>query len=841
MGLELLVENVVLLLGVHKPISKVVDQVIVGLELQLASLSLLEALLLHGFQSLWIGLDGGAASAILDHLTLARHQFGSVPLLLFKVLGLIDLASQHVDLLDKQQVLVHDVAILILVNLVLLLESLLQGSLGSVQVSSLVILLLLDVLINLHVLRVLRLDVLVEVLVDDLLQLLKVVDVLHDPVDIGLHQLDVDVVLDSLEPVSESGLGHHVLLGLQLIDKEAKTGVESVVVTQLVVHLLGLTVQLNDLSGFGSDVLSQVFDLVVQHELELLEFLGLLLEGVDLVLLVTDLGVFLIDLLLHGLDVSLQLSLLLSLELELLLFSDDLSVELVDLNLQIRQLGSGHKQLSIGSELHVLHLSHVLLVLLLDVILLLMSILNNLVDNLSKVLLHRVNLTPQLLSGGSLSIHSQLVPIHESMDVHVVSLDRISNDLLERLPLILLVFGQVLEVSGRLKHVTGVDLPMLLELGTMLLRPHSDLLFLISDHLPHSLLQGVKQVPLSQGVVREVILDLSETFLESSLLRDLIVVLLTTSIMQVVEVRLQLITVVLLLLELLLFSQDLISEWQDFPFLALVLRITVLNLVDDKGTILSNSEQLVVVVGKPHTLNRLPMSLDFGQPLELQGVLSLVLSNLVDDDTTGLIGITDTSKQGLRVVGDCQLLKYSLSLVRVVLLSVVVDQLVRADTEELVLSVGNVDHRGDFDVLLQCEVHISDPGIVLGVNKIPLIHLSTERTGDETHVVIEPVDSSDSLSVALAEEVLRRIVGNVEWEHLGGAVALTSGKQVASMVELELSASLDLKLSELLQSLGKDVHADDLVIQGNDDMEATRMEGNGEALLLEGVEDLTVP
>lgn len=68
-------------------------------------------------------------------------------------------------------------------------------------------------------------------------------------------------------------------------------------------HLVGLFIQLLNLNLFGANVSLQLLDLVVEHELELLEFLNLLLQLANLDVLFLDGGDTRTILLLGGFDI----------------------------------------------------------------------------------------------------------------------------------------------------------------------------------------------------------------------------------------------------------------------------------------------------------------------------------------------------------------------------------------------------------------------------------------------------------------------------------------------------------------------------------------------------------
>ena len=94
-----------------------------------------------------------------------------------------DLLSKVTDLLNEFHVLLHDVVIVLFVNLSLLLQALLERVDRVLEVPLLVLVLLFDVTVNLNILDLLLLYVGVEVLVDCTLKLIEVIDELDCAVD----------------------------------------------------------------------------------------------------------------------------------------------------------------------------------------------------------------------------------------------------------------------------------------------------------------------------------------------------------------------------------------------------------------------------------------------------------------------------------------------------------------------------------------------------------------------------------------------------------------------------------------------------------------------------------
>ena len=207
------------------------------------------------------------------------------------------LLAQLGDLVDQLHVLLHYVVVVLhisdgvgylFVDLGLFLEAFLEGVDGVLEVAFLVLVLLLDVGVDLDVLDFLVLHVGVQVLVDRPLQLVEVVDELHRPVHGVCEALYEDVVRSDLRPVLLNQLLHVLLPRPQIVNDVAEVGIDLVVVLEVLVHLVGLLLEAGDLHLAGRDVALELLDLVVEHELELLELLRLLLQLVELLLSVTD-------------------------------------------------------------------------------------------------------------------------------------------------------------------------------------------------------------------------------------------------------------------------------------------------------------------------------------------------------------------------------------------------------------------------------------------------------------------------------------------------------------------------------------------------------------------------
>ena len=80
--------------------------------------------------------------------------------------------------------------------------------------------------------------------------------------------------------------------------------------------------------------------------------------------------------------------------------------------------------------------------------------------------------------------------------------------------------------------------------------------------------------------------------------------------------------------------------------------------------------------------------------------------------------------------------------------------------------------------------------------------------------------------MTLALEVWWALIG-VEVENMSCASTISSREEMSSITKLDLSALLDLNILEEMKRLRKDVHQEDLVLDGHHDVETTWMESHG--------------
>jgi hypothetical protein len=190
---------------------------------------------------------------------------------------LLDLDSEIGNHLDKFDIFSHDVHVVLLVDLLLLFQSLFQRVLGVIEVAFLVLVLLLDIWINFDVLHLLVLDEVVKVLINHSLQLIEVINVLSDPVNSVLEALDFNIISSNLCSVFLDQLLHVLLTSSQVINNITKICVNLVKLSQVFVHVVGLFLQSSDLHSSWGNVSLELLDFVIKYELELLKLLSLLL------------------------------------------------------------------------------------------------------------------------------------------------------------------------------------------------------------------------------------------------------------------------------------------------------------------------------------------------------------------------------------------------------------------------------------------------------------------------------------------------------------------------------------------------------------------------------------
>jgi hypothetical protein len=127
-------------------------------------------------------------------------------------------------------------------------------------------------------------------------------------IDIVLELLLVGLLLVQFLAKVLDLVGKTLLSHSEIINNQCQVQVHSIEVLQLLTHLVCLLIQGLNLELSWTDISLQLLDLIIEHKLELLQLLGLLLEIDDTLVLVFDGLVSLLQLVLLTLDLLLQLT-----------------------------------------------------------------------------------------------------------------------------------------------------------------------------------------------------------------------------------------------------------------------------------------------------------------------------------------------------------------------------------------------------------------------------------------------------------------------------------------------------------------------------------------------------
>ena len=148
-------------------------------------------------------------------------------------------------------------------------ESLLKTVLSILEVSTLVLVFLLDIGVDVDVLHLLVLDVWIKILVHSILELVKVINILDNPIDGVLEATDEDVVGSDLGSVVLDKNLHVILSGSQIVDNITQIGINLVIMSQILIHIVGLLSQSGDFHTSWSNFSLKLLDFVIEDKLEL--------------------------------------------------------------------------------------------------------------------------------------------------------------------------------------------------------------------------------------------------------------------------------------------------------------------------------------------------------------------------------------------------------------------------------------------------------------------------------------------------------------------------------------------------------------------------------------------
>jgi len=241
--------------------------------------------------SLQLLLDVSSVHAVNAHAELIDLQLVLLDLLLKCML----LDPLIVDLLQKLNILRHNLRVLLLVDILILLEHQSQVVNVVFQVSSLLSVLFMDVGVSSLVLD-LFFDVLFMESNDTSLKLLEISDVVKDLKNIVLELLLVSFLLVKvLSQVFDLG-GQTLLSHSEIIHDKSKILIDSVEMLQLLPHDVGLLLELLNFNFSWADISLELLDFVIKNELELLKFLSLLFQVNNSLIFVLDSGLSLTEL-----------------------------------------------------------------------------------------------------------------------------------------------------------------------------------------------------------------------------------------------------------------------------------------------------------------------------------------------------------------------------------------------------------------------------------------------------------------------------------------------------------------------------------------------------------------
>lgn len=205
--------------------------------------------------------------------------------------------------------------------------------------------------------------------------------------------------------------------------------------------------------------------------------------------------------------------------------------------------------------------------------------------------------------------------------------------------------------------------------------------------------------------------------------------------------------------------------------------------MNHKETVLATSEEEIVIIADLHAFNWLAMSLYLIDLSELR--------HLEDVDGTGFAFLTNTSNECLLVGSKHDLRELNASIKPVLVVLAVPDLAVIAHSIHLERLARDVHDRCEVDVLLVKVFVVKSLLVLLLHDQVVEVNVTVDTARSETCVVLEPVDASDFVHVTLTLVVLGAVLG-VEVVYPYCVVSDCTGKQVASMRELDFSAGLNL-------------------------------------------------
>lgn len=144
---------------------------------------------------------------LLNHRIILRILLSALTTISLNFLGILifdqksilfNMTSQFVDIIDELLILVHDIEIVLTVDLILFFKTFLKWMMWRLQISLLIDIFLPNIWVHLHILHCSVLHIVIQMVKDCSLQLVMVVNILHNPVNIVLELLDEVIVLTNI-------------------------------------------------------------------------------------------------------------------------------------------------------------------------------------------------------------------------------------------------------------------------------------------------------------------------------------------------------------------------------------------------------------------------------------------------------------------------------------------------------------------------------------------------------------------------------------------------------------------------------------------------------------------
>jgi hypothetical protein len=130
-------------------------------------------------------------------------------------------------------------------------------------------------------------------LLNNALKPVVVVNILRHPVDRVFKSANVDLIRLDLDTCLLDHLLHQFLSSAQIIHSVAEFRVVAVEIAQILIHPVGVLLQVQDFLLTRRNVFLELLNLVVKHVFELFQLLRFLLQLVDLLFSLADVMVFL--------------------------------------------------------------------------------------------------------------------------------------------------------------------------------------------------------------------------------------------------------------------------------------------------------------------------------------------------------------------------------------------------------------------------------------------------------------------------------------------------------------------------------------------------------------------